>query len=75
MEQNESQNTTSFYVINLPVCRETVFLAALTKFIFVFQYSEQMQKEPTYTEDGLINGRGALILSGWTYIRNTIFVS
>ena len=31
-----------------------------------------MQKEYTYTVDGLINGGG--LISGWDYIRNNIFV-
>ena len=32
-----------------------------------------MQKKHTYTVDGFINGGGGLI-SGWAYIRITIFV-
>ena len=35
------KKTTSLNVINLPVCREMVLLVVLTKFIFVFQCSEQ----------------------------------
>ena len=34
---------------------------------------KKMQKEHTYTVDGLINGGGGLI-SRWAYIRNNIFI-
>ena len=57
----------------MPACRETVFSAALTKFIFVFQYSEQTQKEPTYTVNELINGRGEG--GAVSNIRNNIFIA
>ena len=35
-------------------------------------FKKEMQKEHTYTVDGLINGGG--LISGWSYIRNYVFI-
>ena len=65
------KKTTSLNVINLSVCRKMVFLAALTKLIFVFQYSEQMQNgwgPGSLYLDGLISWIMFSLANRWSYI-------